>query len=148
MNQFELEMKKVAQERDAELLRLDSNMTGIRRDCDRRIRKMMFDYTERIHQMEKEWLDMKLRINGLSDMQARFGMMDKLHRLEEDLDYQRKRRTIDLKTERDELNIRLEEAAIEKRRVKIEAELRLTEIHERYQHWLDNRKKTEDDEKI
>lgn len=148
MNQFELEMKKVAQERDAELLRLDSNLNGIRRDCDRRIRKMMFDYTERIHQMEKEWLDMKLRINGLSDMQARFGMMDKLHRLEEDLSYQRKRRTIDLKAERDELNVRMKEAELEKRHVRLEADRRLTEIQERYQHWLENRERTEGDEKI
>ena len=148
MNQFELEMKKVAQERDAELLRLDSNMTGIRRDCDRRIRKMMFDYTERIHRLEREWLDMKLHINSISDMQARFGMMDKLHRLEEDLSYQRKRRTIDLKAERDELNVRMKETELEKRRMRLEADRRLTEIQERYQHWLDNREKTESDEEI
>lgn len=148
MNKFELEMAKVAQERDAELLRLDSNMNGIRRDCDRRIRKMMFDYTERIHQMEKEWLDMKLRINNISDMQARFGLMDRLHRLENDQSYQRKRRTIDLKAERDELNVRMKEAELEKRHVRLEADRRLTEIQERYQHWLENREKTEGDEKI
>jgi hypothetical protein len=98
--------------------------------------------------MEKEWLDMKLRINGLSDMQARFGMMDKLHRLEEDLSYQRKRRTIDLKAERDELNVWMKEAELEKRRIRLEADRCLTEIHERYQHWLDNREKTESDEEI
>lgn len=148
MNQFELEMKKVAQERDAELLRLDSNMNGIRRDCDRRIRKMMFDYTERIHTMETEWLDLKLRINNISDMQARFGLMDRMHRLENDQSYQRKRRDIDLKTERDELNVRIQEVSVEKRHVRLEADRRLTKIQERYQHWLENRERTEGDEKI
>lgn len=138
----------MAQERDAELLRIDSNMVGIRRDCDRRIRKMMFDYTERIHTMETEWLDLKLRINNISDMQARFGLMDRMHRLENDQSYQRKRRDIDLKTERDELNVRIQEVSVERRRVRLEADRRLTEIQERYQHWLENREKNEGDEKI
>lgn len=141
MNNFELEMARVAQERDAELLRIDSNMAGIRRDYDRRIRKMMFEYAERIHTMETEWLDLKLRINNISDMQARFGLMDRLHRLENDQSYQRKRRDIDLKGERDELNVRIQEVSVERRRVKLEAARRLMEIQERYQHWLDNPEK-------
>lgn len=148
MNKFELEMAKVKQERDAELLRIDSNMAGIRRDCDRRIRKLMFEYAERLHKMENEWLDLKLRINNISDMQVRFGLMDRLHRLENEQSYQRKRRDIDLKTERDELNVRLKEADIEKRHLKLEADCRLMEIGERYQHWLENREKTESDEEI
>lgn len=148
MNQFELEMKKVAQERDAELLRLDSNMNGIRRDCDRRIRKLMLEYAERIHTMETEWLDLKLRINNISDMQARFGLMDRLHRLENDQSYQRKRRDIDLKGERDELNVRIQEVSVERRRVKLEAARRLMEIQERYQHWLDNPEKTVSNEEV
>lgn len=141
MNKFELEMAKVKQERDAELLRIDSNMAGIRRDCDRRIRKLMFEYAERLHKMENEWLDLKLRINNISDMQARFGLMDRLHRLENEQSYQRKRRDIDLKTERDELNVRIQEVSVESRRVKLEAARRLMEIQERYQHWLDSTQK-------
>jgi len=146
MNSFEIELSNVKTELEYNLMRIDKCILGKRRDYSRRIHKLMCEYNEKRNSLDTQWLDIKLKLNAISDMNGRLGLMNALAENERNQRYYKERNDIGIKSEKSEMQLDIEELEIQKRKIRVDMEIRMSEIKERYLSWLESRD-TQDNEK-
>lgn len=140
MNSFEIEMAKVKSEFGSEILRIDRSILGRRRDYNRRIVNIMMEYNEKRNSLEAQHLDLKLKLNAMSDMKGRLALMNLMAENERNQRHCEENHRIRMKQEKDELSFSVEELNINKRQLSQYMDVRLTEIQTRYVEWIESRK--------
>ena len=140
MNKFEIELANVKSELGNELLRIDQSILGLRRDYNRRIVKIMAEYNEKKNHLDTQHLDIKLKLNAMTDMKGRLALMNLMAENERNQRYYKESNAIKLKGEKGEMAVCIGELEIQKRRIRQDMELRMAEINERYFEWLEARK--------
>lgn len=139
MNKFEIEISNVKSELASELLRIDQGILGQRRDYNRRIVKIMAEYNEKRNSLDTQRLDIKLKLNAMTDMKGRLALMDLMAENERKQRYYKEQNSIKLKSEKGEMAVCIGELEIQKRRIRQDMELRMAEINDRYLAWLEAR---------
>ena len=139
MNSFEIEMAKVKSEFGSEILRIDRSILGRKSDYNRRIVKIMAEYNEKRNSLDAQHLDLKLKLNAMSDMKGRLALMNLMAENERNQRYYKEQNSIKLKSEKGEMAVCIGELEIQKRRIRQDMELRMAEINDRYLAWLEAR---------
>lgn len=134
-------MSNVKSEFSSEILRVDQSILGLRRDYNRRIVKIMMEYNEKRNSLDTQRLNLKLKLNAISDMKGRLALMNLMAENERSQRYYKEQNFIKLKSEKSEMMASIGELEIQKRRIRQDMELRMAEINDRYFEWLENRKR-------
>lgn len=140
MNSFEIEMAKVKSEFGSEILRIDRSILGRKSDYHRRIVKIMAEYNEKRNSLDAQHLDLKLKLNAMSDMKGRLALMNLMAENERNQRYYEENYRIRMKQEKDELYASVEELTINRRQLVQFKDVRLAEIQSRYLEWIESRK--------
>lgn len=140
MNSFEIEMAKVKSEFGSEILRIDRSILGRKSDYNRRIVKIMAEYNEKRNSLDAQHLDLKLKLNAMSDMKGRLALMNLMAENERNQRYYEENYRIRMKQEKDELYASVEELTINRRQLVQFKDVRLAEIQGRYLEWIESRK--------
>lgn len=148
MNKFELEIVRIRCSFEHDILRIEKNKNGLRRDWKRRIWCLKSECHTKLNDLQAEHLNLKKKLYTITDMQVRFGIMQRVAELERNMRHLKDDRDIRLQEEQNELTVRMEEMDIEIRSLKNERDKQLLVVYERYQHWLDTTKKIVCNEKV
>lgn len=148
MNKFELEMERINCSFEHDILRIKKSMHGIRCDWNRRIWQLKAECHMKLNGLEAEHLSLKKKLYTITDMQVRFGIMQRVSELERNMRHYKRGRDIRIQEEKNELAARMEEMSIEIRTLRNERDKRLLEVRERYIDWIDNRKNSSCNEAI
>ena len=140
MNGFEIEIAKVKSEFGSEILRIDRIILGRKSDYNRRIVKIMAEYNEKRNSLDAQHLDLKLKLNAMSDMKGRLALMNLMAENERNQRYYEENYRIRMKQEKDELYASVEELTINRRQLVQFKDVRLAEIQGRYLEWIESRK--------